>query len=138
VNRQTPYIVAPNLALARVQADPKIDPLGAIGSDDRSGTADGTGWTIERGNEAVPRGVDLSPPEAPEFVPHCSVMCIEKKPPPLVTEGGCPLGRTHNVSEENGGEEALCLNGWALAGEELSDVSQNSLRQITGRTELSS
>ena len=60
---ETSEIVTPNLALARVESGPDIDPKGFDRPGDGTGTANCSSGTIKAGKKPIPGCLDLSAAE---------------------------------------------------------------------------
>jgi hypothetical protein len=90
-------VVAHQLALAGVQPRPDFDPQRADAVADGAGAANRPRGAVEGGEEAVPRGVDLSAPMPFELPPHDPVMGVEEGAPWTVAQCRGALGRAHDV-----------------------------------------
>ena len=97
----------PALHLARVDAGPDVEPERPEGVPDLDGTADRAGRPVERGQEAVPGGVELLPGEASERTADRRVVLVEQGSPARVPEILDPLGRADEIGEEDGGQHAV-------------------------------
>jgi len=135
VDGEPAEVLAPDLAFSGVQPDPKLHPERPGRLNNLLCAADGPGWTVEGGHEAVPGGVDLLAPGSPQLVSHRSVVSIEQRPPTAIAERGRASGRVDDVSEEDGGEETLDLD-WAFPGQELGDLLRGPGGVLTPGSEV--
>jgi len=96
-----------DLDLTHVDAGPDLDTEPPHAGDGGLGAPDRLGGLIEGREEPVPRRVHLSAVEAFELPTDQRVMSADEPSPLLVTNLGGPLGRAHDVGEQDGGEETL-------------------------------
>jgi hypothetical protein len=61
---------------------------------------------------------------------------IQERAPGLVTRRGCSFRRADDVSEKQGGEDAIDLESWPFTGQELTDLLCRSGRR--GQEEIGS
>ena len=88
----------------------------------RAGARDCAGRPVERGQEAVAGGVQLSPPKPVELAADERVVLLEQLPPATVAEIGSELGRADDVREEHGGEDTVERRMGPDTGQELLDL----------------
>src|SRR5215218_3908164 len=87
-------------ALARVHTGAHLEPDSAHALDDCLCAANRARRPVERGKEAITRGVLLLASESRQLAPYQRVMAFEELPPRTVAELGGALGRADNVGEE--------------------------------------
>src|SRR5262249_275358 len=73
--------VAEQFNLAGVQPGPHCDAESSGLVADGAGAADGSGWPVEGGQEAVAHGLDLAAPKASEVATHHGVVLVETMTP---------------------------------------------------------
>src|SRR5439155_7866823 len=71
---------------------------------------------------------DLSPAEPAELLADDRVMAIQERPPGVVTEDTCPLGRPDDVGEQDRRQDSILLRRRSDAGEELLHFIVNCVR----------
>src|SRR5439155_25302391 len=79
----------------------------------------GPSGSVKDRQKAVARRVDLSPAEPAELLADDRVMAIQERPPGVVTEDTCPLGRPDDVGEQDRRQDSILLRRRSDAGEEL-------------------
>src|SRR6185369_1355382 len=94
-------VATPELDLARVQTGADLEPERVDGGTDRQRAPDGAGRTVEGGEHAVTRHLDLGPAMAHELATHDVVVPIEEHAPGLVALPARPRGRSDDVREED-------------------------------------
>src|SRR5262249_30266672 len=107
VHGDAPYVVVRQFALARMKAGPDLDPERANLIADRAGAVDRTGGSIEGRQAAVPHRVGLSAPMPLEFSSDDPVVRVEERAPRTIAQCRGPPGRTHDIGEEDGGEDPV-------------------------------
>ena len=117
------------LALARVQARAHLEPDALHVVDDRARAADRAGRPVEGREEAVARGVDLTPSEAFQISADDLVVTVEQIAPASVSELARPLGRADDVREEHRREHPVRLRRLAHAGQKLLDLVEDVVRR---------
>src|SRR5262249_46173107 len=122
VYRDAAEVVAPDLALPRVHAGADLEAERGGAVDDRRRAVERARGCVEARQEAVPRGLRLAAAKALELATHEGVVRIEEITPRALTELGGPPGRSHDVREEEGGEDAVDVVAAADAGHELLDL----------------
>src|SRR6266545_3335853 len=117
-NRDSARLLPHQLALPRVKAGPNLEPERAHILHQRTRTLDRPARTVERGEEAVARSVDLLAVELPQPAPNESVMLLEQRTPRRVPELRGTLCRADDVGEEHGCENSVWLLWSADAAQE--------------------
>jgi hypothetical protein len=85
----------------------------------------GAGGTVERCEEPVAGGVDLSAAVPAEEAPNGGVMPPDDLVPPAVAQAGCSLGRSDDVREQDRGKGAgLSMADRASDDEPLALIEQ--------------
>src|SRR5262245_3417414 len=93
--------------------------------DDRTGAADSPRRPVERGEEAVARGVDLAPAEPQQLPAHQVVVALQQVAPVPVADLDRLGRRFDDVGKQDGSEHPVGLHVLPAAG--LPDVGQESL-----------
>jgi hypothetical protein len=81
----------------------------ANGTHDGGGTPDGPRRAIERRQETIAGCGDLTPVEPIELVADERVVAIKQCAPGMVAEDACPLGRPHDVGEQDRCQDPIVL-----------------------------
>src|SRR5437773_46101 len=110
VDGDAPHVVTHQLALARVQACPKLDPQRSDFLVDGGGAADRPRRSVEGRDETISARIDLPPAVPAQLPPNDSVVRLEQGTPGTIAENGRTLGGADDVSEEYGGEYAIELH----------------------------
>ena len=100
---------------------------------DGTGSADGTGWTIEDRQEPVARGIDLTASEALQPLADERMMLRDEFPPAAVTKLGRMLGGADDVREQHRDKHTIRFRPVTNAGEELLDLVENGIRIASPR-----
>jgi hypothetical protein len=67
VHRYSPELSSHDLRLPEVEPDPHVDPEVLDRFDNGGGTPDGVARIVKAGEEAIARGVELSPAVTPQL-----------------------------------------------------------------------
>ena len=103
------HLVADLLDLPRVQTCPDVDAERSNGLNDRTRAPDAPSRAVEAREEPVAGRVDLGAAVAREKATDDRVMPFEYVAPRSVSELGRSLGRTDDVGEQHGHEDAVEL-----------------------------
>src|SRR5919197_291292 len=122
VNRDAAHLPVRELALAGVEPGSELEPEPPDRLLDRVGGPDCPRRSVECCEEAVPRGVDLLPPETVELDTNGLVVRLEQLAPAPVAELHRALRRADDVGEEDGREDAVGLGRRPRPGQELLDL----------------
>ena len=141
VDRDAADVVVTQLDLARVYARPHLEAQAPQHVADRHGTPDRAGGSVEPGEEAVARRVDLTAVEALELAPDLGVVPAEQLLPSFVAELDRSLGGVDDVGKQHGGQNALYRRHRTNTGEELLDLVEHAVgvareEQVVGAIEL--
>jgi hypothetical protein len=123
-------LVVPELDLPGVQAGPDREPERGHAAGDRARAPDRPGRAVEGGEEAIARGVDLAPPEAPELAADEVVVSVEEVSPAAIPEGGGLLRGADDVGEEDGRQYPVGLGTVTNARQEFLDLVDNRVRVV--------
>ena len=116
------------LTLTSVQPGPYVEVQRARAVPDGAATTDRAGRAVKCGKHSVAHGIK-HPSSVPfDFGPRHGLVRIEQGAPPPVANGDSPLGRRHDVGEQDGREHAVWLRTAPHAREELLDFIQQSVR----------
>src|SRR5438876_66557 len=121
VHGDTAHVVAPQLALAGVQAGADLEAEWAHRLADGQRTAYRACGTVEGREEAVARRVNLPAAEAAQLLAYGGVVPLEQIAPGAVAEPGGMLRGAHDVGEQHRGQHAVVVDHRARPGEELLD-----------------
>jgi hypothetical protein len=89
---------------------------------ERNSASDRSGGSVERCEEAVACGLDLSSSKASQFVAHGSIVGVEQGSPPLIADCNETFGRGHDVREQDRREDAVDVDHGPVSGQELRDL----------------
>jgi hypothetical protein len=105
-----PAIFPPrHLALAAVQPRADLQAQLTDAPDDRGSAPDRARRSVEGGEEAVPRRVDLAAAEPHELAADERVVALEELQPLAIAELGRPVREAHDVGEEHRRQHAVGL-----------------------------
>ena len=121
-------VAVAELALAGVEARANRDPQGPYLVADCSCAVDAPSGSVEGGENAVPGALHRLTTVAIYLAADESVVLIEQISPAPVAERRRPLGRTHDVGEQNRGKHTVELAHRALAGEKLLNLVNDLVR----------
>src|SRR5829696_1979284 len=126
-------VVAADFDLAGVQAgaDLEVDVAELLAEADRAG--DGPPGAVEGGQEAVAGRLDHPPAPLLDQAAADVVVDLEQVPPAAVAELAGPLGRGHDVGEQDRGQHPGRRGGLADPGQELLDGVQGELGGLPGQ-----
>jgi hypothetical protein len=127
VNGHPGHVISSYLDLSCVQPYPHRDPQGVHSISDGTGTLDRTSGSVEGGQEAISRVVDLAAPEAFGLAPDQLVVAVEQVPPAPISKLGSTLCRPDNVGEKHGGQNPIRVWGMTGAGQEFLDLSHRGV-----------
>src|SRR5512132_4289452 len=127
VDRDAAYVLAGDLHLTRVQAGSDLQPEVADTFARRDRAPDRARGTVERREEAVPRGVDLAPAPPGELSTYHFVVSVEDRSPCPIPQPGRRLGRGHHVGEQHRREHAVRIGAPADTREELLDLVEEGI-----------
>src|SRR5262249_2834051 len=95
-------VVAGDLPFAGMDPGADVHPELVDGRGGGGSAWDCSGGPVERGEESVPRGFDLSSTESVQLEPNTFVMSGQQVLPGRVADRSRALGRTDDVREEHG------------------------------------
>ena len=101
-HRQATDLPIDRLDLAGVHADADVDPERRHRRYDRRRAPDRARWPVERGEEPVPRRVDLHAAVPGELTPDASVVLLDQLLPVAIAELRGLLGGPDHVGEQHG------------------------------------
>ena len=119
--------IAHQLDLAGVQPCPDLDSQRAHTVTYRQGTRNGPPGAIERGQEPVSGGVDLTSAMTAEFFSHQPMVLVENLVPSPVPHRRCCLRRSDDVGKQDRCEHPVGVDGRAAAGNELLDLGDDAV-----------
>jgi hypothetical protein len=105
VDCESGEVVANDLTLARVEPGPDLDTEIADGIDQRLGAADRAGRPGKHAERAVAHHLDHPTTVSVDMSPQDGLVAVKHAAPAVTALLGRLLGRTDDVSEENGGQE---------------------------------
>src|ERR1700676_74779 len=128
VDGDAAHVLADQLALTGVYsgAQNETEPIHVV--DGCACAPDGSGRSIERCEETVAGLLYLASAKALKRGSHCGVVRLEQLSPALVAEPCCLLGRSHDVSEQDGRQDAIGLDNRLIPDQELLDQIENRTR----------
>ena len=85
VDRDTPKLLAHDLALSSMQAGANLDSKRMQRLATGAGAPHGTRRGVEYGEQAIPRGVNLTPAEAGQFFTHDPIVPLQYATPPGIS-----------------------------------------------------
>src|SRR6478736_8537232 len=134
-------VVVAQLDLARVHTRPHLETQSPQHVADRRGASDRAGGSVEPGEEAVARRVDLTAAEALELAPDVGIVPAEQLFPSPVAELDRSLRGVDDVGEQHGGQDALDRRQRPDTGEELLDLVEQGVgvareEQVVGALEF--
>src|SRR6266446_4491040 len=127
VHGDAAHVVAPQLALAGVQAGADLEAERAHRLADGQRTAHRACGTVEGREEAVARRVNLPAAEAAQLLAYGGVVPLEQIAPGAVAEPRGVLRGAHDVGEQHRGQHAVVVDHRARPGEELLDRCEHRL-----------
>src|SRR5262249_43982075 len=122
VNRDAADLRSYDLALARVQSGPDVEPELPHPRADLAGGPDAAGRSVESRKKAVARGVDLAAAKARQLPADQAVMGVEPFSPAAVAQLGGAVGGIDDVGKQHGREDAIVLGIATRPGDELLDL----------------
>jgi hypothetical protein len=127
VQRDACERVTVNLHLAGVHASSNGEAVavGALADGDRG--LNGAGGPVERGNEAVPGGVEFTSPITGELVTDVAVVAVQEVPPRPVAQRAHEAGGVDQIGEQQDGELAARRIGRRGARQELLNYVQEPI-----------
>ncbi len=120
-------VVVAQLDLTRVYARPHLETQTPQDVADRHGTPDRAGRSVEPGEEAVARGVDLTAVEALKLAPDLGIVPAEQFLPSLVAQLDRAFRGVDDVGKQQRGQDALDRRQRPDAGKELLDLVQHGV-----------
>src|SRR5215210_4126803 len=109
-HRDTCELVVADLALADMNPRAHLNSERTKRVADCRGGMDGARRSVECGEEAVSRGVELSTSVARKFAADRSMMALEEVPPARISHTRHEFGRTDDVGEQDGCQYAARLS----------------------------
>jgi hypothetical protein len=98
--------------------------------------ADSPSRTVEGSQEAVTSGLDLSAPKAFQLSPHDRVVGVQKMMPGTVAQLPGFLSGSHDVGEQNRGQDPICRRDGPHPCEELLDFVSEAIGVTGGHREI--
>src|SRR5215207_3967980 len=131
-------VITAQLALTGVETGPNLEPEIAGTGRDGLGTVDGATGSVESGQEAVARGLDLLPAEPVQLMTDRRVVRVQQLVPALVASGSGTRSRLHDVGEQHGLEHTVDLDRGLVAptGEELLDGVEGYVLSTLGPVQV--
>jgi hypothetical protein len=120
-------VFASDFDLAGMQPRPNVEPEGLGLRDDLSGASHGARASVERGEEAVAGGLDLTTAVTLEGTPNDRIVLIAELAPRAMTDPRSLLGRIDDVGEQHRGGHEVTLRSLVTAGEELLNLVEPSV-----------
>src|SRR5207248_10431617 len=111
MDRDTSHVGSPELALPRVEPDSDLDAQSSHCLDERPGASDRPAGSVERRQMTIPGRVDEPTPELLDLSLREAVEAIEKFLPSVIAELRGAFGRTDDVGEQHGREDAAGRRG---------------------------
>jgi hypothetical protein len=128
VNRNASDLFADQFALTCVQTSSDLDAKRSYTVGDRASTADCACGTVECGEKAIPRVIDLPTTEPHKFTAYYRMVFVEQFAPAAVANMGCLFGGAYYVGEEYSGQNTVWLRPSTSSGEKLLDLIQYGIR----------
>ena len=127
VHSDAAKLLADDLALSGMKARPHVDTDETRPIADGLRAAHGARRPIECGEEPITRRVELAAAESGQLTTRDSVVGTEHVTPLAVTERGGSLGRTDDVREQHGGQDAVDVDGAPRARQKLLESVQHGV-----------
>jgi hypothetical protein len=116
------HVAVTDFHLAGVNARTDVEAEPAYRVDDGRRTSHRSGRPIERREEPVARGLDLTSAPAVELASDGLVVAIDEPLPCTVTDLDGACGRSGDVGEQHGREHAVGFGPSAGSGQEVLDL----------------
>src|SRR6476659_4372233 len=122
MHRDAPYLVAHQLAFARVQPSTNLQPQGAHALGNCACAANSARRAVEGREETVAGAIDLAPAKVGQLAANERMVTVEQIVPNLITEAGSALSGTDDVGEKDCRKYAVGFEAVARACQELFDL----------------
>src|SRR5262245_21629836 len=114
--------------LSAVKSSPELDTECGNGTDNGDRSLNGVSRTLERGDEAIARGLDLAAAKPCQYATHGLIVLAEQREPPVVSPSGHLPGGVDDVRKQNGGEYPV-----VVAGQDLLAVDFGGLARVANQ-----
>src|SRR5439155_6619979 len=115
-----------------MEAGPNLQPEVTHALGDDTSASNSATRSVERGQEAVSRSVDLSTLESLQLSSDYAVVCFESLAPSPVTERRCSRRRTYDVREQHRRQDAVGANWEPRSRDEGLDLGENCVAVRAG------
>jgi hypothetical protein len=127
VDGNAAQVVTSHLHLTGVQARPDLDPQPTSTRAYGLRATHASCWAVKRAQDAVASRFHFPAAEPPKFLSDHVVVAVEQIVPGAIASLDSALGRSDNVGEQYGGEDAISARLSSEAREELLDFIDDGI-----------